>query len=163
MAISAQATTPSDCTRRTVLRGLAAALLVGGLAAPSGRAAAAGEALSAPEAHARNRAGTLVLIDVRSPGEWRATGVPEGAKLVTIHHREGAQGFLRDVLEAAGGDRSRPVALICARGVRSSRGKRFLEANGFTQVIDVPEGMLGRGAAPGWLARKLPTRPCGTC
>jgi len=157
-----------DQDRRTVLRGLAASLAIGltgtTLGALAGAAPAhAGSALSAPDAHAQARAGKIVLIDVRSPREWRDTGVPGGAKLVTIHHPQGARGFLREILAAAGGDRTRPIALICARGVRSSRGKRFLEANGFTNVIDVPEGMLGRGAAPGWLARKLPIRRCATC
>ncbi|HUT49905.1 MAG TPA: rhodanese-like domain-containing protein [Alphaproteobacteria bacterium] len=157
-----------DQDRRTVLRGLAAALAVGLAGAALGALASAapalaGTALSAPDAHAQARAGKIVLIDVRSPREWRDTGVPDGAKLVTIHHPQGARGFLRGILAAAGGDKSRPIALICARGVRSSRGKRFLEANGFTNVIDVPEGMLGRGAAPGWLARKLPIRRCAVC
>jgi rhodanese-related sulfurtransferase len=144
------------------MRGLAAALAIG-LAAVSLSGAEAVDALSAPEALAQARAGTIVLIDVRSPAEWRQTGVPAGAKTVTIHHPRGARGFLRDILKAAGGDKSRPIALICARGVRSSRAKRFLDANGFTNVRDVPEGMLGRGSRPGWLARKLPTTPCTTC
>lgn len=119
--------------------------------------------LSAPQAHADAKAGKLVLIDIRSPREWKQTGVPEGAKLVTIHHPGGANGFLEDILKAAGGDKSRPIALICAQGVRSSRGKRFLEARGFTNVYDVSEGMLGRGSQIGWLARRLPTRKCPVC
>lgn len=118
----------------------------------------AGHRLSAPQAHAAVKAGSLVLIDIRSPREWKQTGVPQGAKLVTIHHPRGARGFLEDILKAAGGDKSRPIALICAVGNRSSRGKRFLEARGFTNVHDVSEGMLGRGSQPGWLARKLPIR-----
>lgn len=144
------------------MRGLAAALAVG-LAGITLSGAEAGDALTAPEALAQMRAGKIVLIDVRSPREWRKTGVPAGAKTVTIHHPRGASGFLADILKAVGGDKSRPVALICARGVRSSRGKRFLEANGFTHVYDVPEGMMGRGDRPGWLARKLPTSPCTVC
>ena len=119
--------------------------------------------LSAPQAHADAKAGKLVLIDIRSPREWKQTGVPEGAKLVTIHHPGGANGFLEDILKAAGGDKSRPIALICAQGVRSSRGKRFLEARGFTNVHDVSEGMLGRGSQIGWLARRLPTKECPVC
>lgn len=123
----------------------------------------AGHKLSALQAHAGAKAGKLVLIDVRSPREWKQTGVPQRAKLVTIHHPRGAKGFLEDILKAAGGDKSRPIALICAQGVRSSRGKRFLEARGFTNVHDVSEGMLGRGSQPGWLARRLPTRKCQIC
>jgi hypothetical protein len=32
---------------------------------------------------------------------------------------------------------------------------RLAEA-GFTGIVDVPEGMLGSSAGPGWLARDLP-------
>ena len=49
-----------------------------------------------------------------------------------------------------------PVALICARGVRSARLSQRLAEAGFTNIIDVPEGMLGSGAGPGWLKRGLP-------
>lgn len=149
-------------TRRGAMRGLAV-LLAAALGAVSLSGAQASDALSAPDAFAQMRAGDIVLIDVRSPREWRQTGVPAGAKTVTIHHPRGASGFLADILKAVGGDKSRPVALICASGVRSSRGKRILEANGFTQVHDVPEGMLGRSDLPGWLARELPTMPCASC
>ena len=35
---------------------------------------------------------------------------------------------------------------------------RRLSEAGFTQIIDVPEGMLGSAAGPGWLALDLPVR-----
>ncbi len=142
----------------TTARALLVVFIAGILAALHPVSSWAGHALSAPQAHAAVKAGKLVLIDVRSPREWKQTGVPQGAKLVTIHHPRGARGFLEDILKAAGGDKSRSIALICAVGNRSSRGKRFLEARGFTNVHDVAEGMLGRGSQPGWLARKLPIR-----
>jgi len=147
----------SKFARRAVLNGIAVAVCI----ALNPGFARAGDTLTAPEAFAQASAGRIVLIDVRSPREWRDTGVPAGARTVTIH--QGSRGFLRGILQAAGGDKNRPIALICARGNRSSRGKRFLEANGFSKVIDVPEGMIGRGRAPGWIARKLPTRPCAKC
>lgn len=125
--------------------------------------ASAGETLSAPDALARAKAGALVLVDIRTPREWRETGVPAHAKPVTLHHPKGAQGFLDDILKLTGGDRSKPIALICARGNRSARARRFLEANGFTQVHDVSEGMMGRGDRPGWLARRLPVERCAVC
>ena len=66
-------------------------------------------------------------------------------------------------LTAVGGDKSKPVALICASGTRSNRAHRFLESQGFTNLYDVREGMMGRGDAPGWLKRGLPTQPCTSC
>lgn len=102
----------------------------------------------------------LTIIDVRSPGEWRETGVPQGAETVTIHHPGGMEGFLREVEAAAGGDKERPVAFICAAGGRSSTAQRLAREAGFTAVADIDEGMLGSGAGPGWIARGLPTEPC---
>jgi len=134
-------------------------VLLGLLSVP----AVAGGKVDANEAYHRAQAGDLLIVDVRSPREWQETGLPAGAAAVTIHNPDGAQGFLREMLAAVEGDRSRPVALICARGSRSDRARRFLEAEGFTNVQDVSEGMLGRGDQPGWLARGLPTQPCGTC
>jgi rhodanese-related sulfurtransferase len=107
--------------------------------------------------------GALLLIDVRSPLEWKMTGLPSGARSATIHNAAGMSGFLDEVLALAGGDRDKRIALICAGGVRSARAQRFLMSDGFTQVLDVDEGMLGHPDAPGWIARGLPTEPCKEC
>lgn len=64
--------------------------------------------------------------------------------------------FVEALTVLAEGDLDRPVALICARGVRSDRTSTRLADAGFTQIIDVPEGMLGSRAGPGWLERGLP-------
>jgi rhodanese-related sulfurtransferase len=144
----------ASATARALLLALLAVFFV--VAQPA--ISRADDKISAPQAYAAVQAGTLLLIDVRSPREWKETGVPAGAKLVTIHNPRGANGFLEDILKAAGGDKTKSIALICAVGNRSSRGKRFLEARGFTNVHDVSEGMFGRGELPGWVARKLPVR-----
>jgi rhodanese-related sulfurtransferase len=148
---------------RAVGRLLAAALIAATLGLAAAAAADAGELLSAPDALARAEAGALVLIDIRTPAEWRKTGVAAHAKPVTLHHPKGPRGFLADILKLTGGDRSKPIALICAHGNRSARARRFLEANGFTHVDDVSEGMMGRGDRPGWLARHMPVTPCPVC
>ena len=64
--------------------------------------------------------------------------------------------FIDVLAELTQGDRTAPVALICARGVRSRRMSARLTEAGFTRIIDVPEGMLGSGAGPGWLKAGLP-------
>lgn len=125
--------------------------------------ALAASKITAEEAYARLSSGELVLLDVRSPAEWRETGLPAGAKAVTIHNPRGMGAFLDEVLKAVDGDRERPVALICAGGVRSSRAQRYLMAHGFSNVFNVSEGMAGNVLAPGWLARGLPTEPCTAC
>ena len=122
---------------------------------------AAENIISAPDARAAALAGSVIIIDVRSPREWRQTGVPSGARTVTIHNRNGIKTFIAQMAKAVGGDKSKPIALICAAGARSARALKILTAAGFTKIQNVSEGMLGRpDAGPGWLKRGLPvTQP----
>jgi len=123
-------------------------------------AASKGEILSAPDAYQGIQDGSVMLIDIRRPSEWESTGIPEGAQPITMHDENGPAAFLENIRKAVNGDQSAPIALICARGVRTRWAQRFLTANGFTNVLNVSEGMFGRGRAPGWLGRELPvTRP----
>ncbi|MCR9218812.1 MAG: rhodanese-like domain-containing protein [Alphaproteobacteria bacterium] len=151
--------------RRAALRrlgaGTAAAACV--LFAAPAAAAPLERSLAPAEAQARAEAGALLLVDVRRPAEWRETGVPEPAREITLHHEDGAQGFLDAMLAAVDGDRSRPVALICATGGRSGWAGRFLAENGFETVYNVQEGVLGRGEGTGWARRGLPMRGCRIC
>lgn len=104
------------------------------------------------EAHAAAGRGDILLVDIRRADEWRSTGVGQGAVPIDLRDDD----FI-DAVRAAQRDSGQPVALICARGVRSERTSRRLVEAGFTTIIDVPEGMLGSRAGPGWLARDLPT------
>jgi rhodanese-related sulfurtransferase len=72
--------------------------------------------LTAPEALDRVESRELSLIDVRSPAEWRKTGIPELANPVTIHQSGGPSAFYRAITEAVG-DKDRPIALICTTGM----------------------------------------------
>ncbi len=110
-----------------------------------------GHAISAPDAHEAAKAGDIFLIDIRRPDEWAATGSGEGAHRLDLRRND----FVDALIDIAM-DRDAPIALICARGVRSARtANRLIEA-GFTNIVDVPEGMLGSAAGPGWLRRGLP-------
>ena len=108
--------------------------------------------LTAAEAFAAARDGELVLVDIRTPQEWRSSGVPVGSHQIDMRRED----FIDALKAVAGPDSSAPVALICARGVRSARLTLALAEAGFVNVIDVPEGMLGSGAGPGWIAGNLP-------
>lgn len=126
--------------------------------------ARAGTIVSAPSALASAAKGDVTLVDIRSAREWRQTGIAKGAKTVTIHNRNGIRAFVAEMVKAVGGDRTKPVALICAAGVRSARAEKILTAAGFTNLRNVSEGMLGRpDAGPGWLKRGLPVTPCREC
>ena len=119
--------------------------------------------MSASEALEAAQAGKVTLIDIRTPPEWKQSGVPAGAQRINVAHPQGAAGFLSEVTTAVGGDKNAPIALICRTGNRTTVAQKFLKAQGFTQVYNVKEGMAGSSAGPGWLARKLPTDACATC
>lgn len=108
--------------------------------------------LSAPDAHAAAVAGQIILVDIRRPDEWARTGLGAGAVPIDMRRTD----FVDALLVHTGGRTDAPVALICARGVRSRGMSARLRAAGFTTIIDVPEGMLGSGAGPGWLKGGLP-------
>ena len=105
-----------------------------------------------PTAHAQALAGDILLVDIRRPDEWARTGSGEGANRLDMRRED----FIDALLTLTDGKPDQPVALICARGVRSARLSNRLAEAGFTNLIDVPEGMLGSGAGPGWLKRGLP-------
>jgi len=144
----------SDPSRRALVAGGGAAALVvlgGGYAAWS-RDRFDGDALDPAQVLDAVRDGDVVLVDIRRPDEWDETGIPEGAHPIDMR----GDAFVDDLLRLTGGARDIPVALICARGVRSDRMSARLAEAGFTRVVDVPEGMLGSAAGPGWLGRGLP-------
>lgn len=144
-------------TRRGLLTaGTVLALGAGGVFAANwfNIAAQAGQdgALTAPEAYSALSTGTIILIDIRRPDEWARTGVGKGAIPINMLDRD----FIDQLTAQVGGDTKADIALICARGVRSRKMAARLTQAGFTNIIDVPEGMLGSGAGPGWIKRGLP-------
>lgn len=138
-------------------------LLIGGLAAIGATGTAAGWAysrrdfggkdLTPTEAHQAAIGGDIILVDIRRPDEWQRTGVGEGAYPLDMRRND----FVTELDKIVDSNRETPVAIICARGVRSNRMSRRLMEAGYTRIIDVPEGMLGSNAGPGWLERGLPT------
>ncbi len=117
--------------------------------------------LTAPEAHAAAGEGKVKLIDIRTPQEWRQTGVAPGAGRVDFYR--GPEALLNSILQMVGGDKNAPIALICRTGNRTSHAQKFLQAQGFTRVYNVKEGMAGSAAGPGWLKRALPVESCMQC
>lgn len=113
--------------------------------------------ISVVEAHALARAGAIVLIDIRTPEEWKETGVPATAHAITMH--QDPRAFTEKLLAAMEGDRTRPVALICRTGNRSSNLRAEMRRAGFANVADVGEGMAGSRHGKGWLKSGLPIRP----
>lgn len=82
----------------------------------------------------------LQVVDVRRPGEHVAGHVP-GARNVQLAELEDRVGEL---------DPSRPTAVICQSGYRSSAATSLLERHGFAQVSNVS------GGTAAWLAAGFP-------
>lgn len=123
-------------------------------------AAAQEGVISAPEAQALADSGRAILIDIRTPEEWRTTGVPAGAKRADASQKDGPAGFLHDVLEITADKRNVTLVLICRTGNRTARARAFLLSKGFAEVYHVKEGVAGSEAGPGWFKRGLPVEPC---
>ncbi|MEM8648739.1 MAG: rhodanese-like domain-containing protein, partial [Pseudomonadota bacterium] len=114
----------------------------------------ANQKISAADAHEQATKGEILLVDIRTHGEWRQTGLGASARPISMHK----PGFIEKLAEAAGNDKSRKIALICATGGRSRWLQGQLTKYGFTNVVDVSEGMLGSAAGPGWLKTGLPVK-----
>jgi rhodanese-related sulfurtransferase len=78
-----------------------------------------------------------LLVDIRTPEEWRDTGVIEGALLVTYSD---VDSFLAAI--APHREEGQKIALICRSGNRSSRAARRIAARVDAPVMDVAGGMI---------------------
>ncbi|MGK7651083.1 rhodanese-like domain-containing protein [Roseovarius sp. B08] len=114
-----------------------------------------GPAYSARDAFEAAKAGEIILVDIRRPDEWSRTGIGQSAHPIDMRHT----GFTAKLDALTGTRKDVPIALICARGVRSARLSIALTEAGYTRVINVPEGMLGSNAGPGWIETGLPVTP----
>jgi len=93
------------------------------------------------EAARRVADGKAVLIDVREPDEWSATGVAAPAELLPKSDFDGKQKLWKPFLEKAGG---KEVILYCRSGHRAGvigvklaeKGIRVANAGGFTAWKD---------------------------
>jgi len=107
--------------------------------------------MSATKAHSAALNGNLIILDIRSPGEWAKTGVAKDAWPVTMHDPNfGAN--LQSIIERYP---KKPLAFICATGGRSNHVATVLDQNGILGIINISEGMFGNGKAPSWIDRDL--------
>jgi len=100
-----------------------------------------------------------VLVDVRTPAEWAAVGVPalEGRDVVLLPWVT-APGLVNpsflEELEALGLAPGTPLVLLCRSGHRSAAAASALTAAGLGPAFNVAEGYEG------WVASGLPwSRP----
>jgi phage shock protein E len=97
--------------------------------------AAAVVGCSTPEAPARGAAAlpdNAVVLDVRNPDEWDA-GHLEKSTLIPLPELATRLG---DVEKLTGGDKSRPIVVVCRSGTRAGRAKELLAQQGYTNVTN---------------------------
>lgn len=74
-----------------------------------------------------------LLLDVRTPAEYAEHHLPNS--LLIPHDQVGRR--ITEVLEAQGGDKSKPIVVFCRAGGRAQSAKMALMANGFTEVTNL--------------------------
>jgi rhodanese-related sulfurtransferase len=115
----------------------------------------AAERMSPGDVAAEVAAGKAVLVDVRTPEEWAQTGVATAATPIDMT----SPSFMDELQKLLAGNPGKRLALICRSSNRSARLANLLETQaGFTGLIDVAGGMLGKGADIGWIAAGLPVK-----
>ena len=94
----------------------------------------------------------LVLIDVRTPDEWRNTGIAKGANPISMQDVD----FLTKLAQLTDENPGKPVAFICASGRRSGIVQAELTRRGYQGMFSVYGGTTGSSEAPGWIGEGLP-------
>lgn len=140
------------------LAALALALAVP-LAVPAQGEPAAGYHIAAPSAAALRAAaaGEVLLVDIRQPEEWQATGVLPEALLLTF---ESPESFLAELAPHLDG---RPLALICRTGNRTAPAAALIAPRLDAPVIDIAGGLfrlLAEGYTPAAATRAQGCRVC---
>lgn len=83
----------------------------------------------AADARAAQAAGAPV-IDVRTPDEW-AAGHLEQSTLLPLPELDRRLG---EVLALVGGDKTKPIVVVCRSGARAEQARALLLKSGFTDV-----------------------------
>ena len=111
---------------------------------------------------ARLSAKGVPVIDIRTAGEWKGSGVIPGARLLTFFDERGNANPAQWMASAKGVAKpDQPVILICRSGNRTRAAAHFLsEQAGYRAVYNVTHGMNG------WMAEKralVPPTQAMTC
>ncbi len=104
---------------------------------------------------ARLAAKGVPVIDIRTAGEWKSTGVIPGSKLLTFFDEKGNANPAQWLASAKGVAKpDQAVILICRSGNRTRAATQFLsEQAGYKTVYNVSSGLNG------WLSEKRTVIP----
>ncbi|MBS1118435.1 MAG: Rhodanese-like protein [Deltaproteobacteria bacterium] len=85
-----------------------------------------------PEAARKLIAAGAVVLDVRTPDEYREDHLPMGTNVPVGE----LSSHLTEIDKLVAGDKSKPIVVYCAAGSRAAKAKRALEAAGYTNVVN---------------------------
>jgi len=106
-----------------------------------------GKTITSTEAAKRLEGGKAVLIDVREPAEWAASGVAAPAVLLSLSDLQGPRRDWKLFLEE---NQGKELILYCRSGNRSGIAARLLAKEGWST--------LNAGGFKDWAAAGLPVR-----
>lgn len=92
------------------------------------------------------------VVDVRTAGEWRDTGVVPGSVMVTSHSVDRKLDMDKFEIGLRGSDitKASEFILICRSGNRTSEVSKLLEERGFVKFYNVKNGIKE------WIREKKP-------
>ena len=104
----------------------------------------------------------IIIIDVRNKSEWEETGIIPGVHLVQMLNPifKIRKNFIEDITKILGPDKNIAAAVICKSGGRSNATMEILKEEGYINISNIAEGMVGDGEKTGWITRKLPLEEC---
>ena len=104
----------------------------------------------------------LIIIDVRNKEEWNETGIIPNSLLIQMLStgRTIRKEYISDLLNALGEDKDIKAAIICHSGGRSSATVEMLKNEGYKNIFNISEGIVGNGSNTGWINRNLPLIVC---
>ena len=83
------------------------------------------------------------LVDIRTEGEWKETGIVKGAIPITFFNEQGQYDLDKFLAELnAKVDTKKEFALICRSGSRTNMVGKYLSDKLGYKVIDIQGGML---------------------
>ena len=101
-----------------------------------------------------------VLVDIRTPEEWRKTGLIPGSQPLMFYDSNGksdAAAWLKQLDKLSPG-KSGNIVLICRSGHRSEQvGNLLAKTLGYEHVYHLKNGLKG------WVEQGQPTTACRNC
>ena len=85
----------------------------------------------------------MIVVDIRTPGEWQSTGVVPDSKCIMFFDERGsydAESFIKQI-EALGG-KDADIGLICRTGSRTAQITGFMHQQGYGNIKNLVGGVM---------------------